>query len=257
MEPGTFAHVPKPGIYVFKKIREERENADRSDMTKEWINDIPDNCRKRSALTEISNVRSRRRKLNDSDAMARIVKRVEASNNRDEDYSQDLEAAEGQHTGPQAPIRRRTTRAAQRQKQHLEIQKGSENVNLRPALDTGGDCLVNDRFMGPTRLQSFGEESSSTPSQQRQRVLSPFKNPSESTRSSSPNKKSTRIDTQRLGFYEPRISFMSYTVAKNEGLLTEPVRTLWRDFILPCVSGPPSIPYKLKAGILSLIPWLH
>jgi hypothetical protein len=173
------------------------------------------------------------------------MKRVGASVHSGADVCQDLQAADGQDPWPDVPTRRRTTRATQRRNQRLEVQQGLEKVDLQSALENVGESLVN----GTARRPNSEKGSTSSPMQQGQGPWSPSKNVSDSTRSSSLSKKSTRIDTDHLGFYEPRINFMSYAAAKDEGFLTESERTLWWGFIQPCVSGTPPIPCKLKAGI--------
>jgi hypothetical protein len=203
MQQGTLKHVPKRGTYAFEKIRQEREDADWSGRTKEWIHDIPaDNGSdgKHTTLTEILNDRSQKRKISGSAAMQRKAKRVVSSSHHLENVWQDLPAKDDQYTQPEVAGGRRATRATQRQRQQAEKPQGLANADSQSALENVSDYLVFDNFIIPTRQQYSEAGRASTPLRQ----PSPSKNTSEFTRSSSPSKKSTRIETDRLGFYEPK-----------------------------------------------------
>jgi hypothetical protein len=66
---GSRAHVPKPGIYVFDKIREEHSAIVEQDKIRRWVNDVPEMSyttpplSKRKALGELPNGRLSKRRI--------------------------------------------------------------------------------------------------------------------------------------------------------------------------------------------------
>lgn len=244
--PGSRAYVPKPH-FAFDMIRTEHTSICSSKRTLDWANDLPDfeakgPPAKRQALHELHSNRLpplRRpatRSLTKMSMPAASFKKGGRKGKRIE---------ETEDTAVPTCLRR-SARSTQRTAIDME--------NITEEEERSDDAFVEESSTVPKIFpipilssKSASTESASGHQSQSQTPYSPRKSTTR-TGSSSPSR---RITADRLALYAPRITFIGYAEqAKKPHLLTESVRTLWKDFVRPCGEDHSSIPVQLKVRTL-------
>ena len=244
---GSRAYVPKPGHYLFDKIRQEHTGICSSDRTREWVNNVPDikgrrQPEKRRVLQELHNNRvSRQRTITPRSMATRPTSAAQSKNKGKYKEGEQLKRPE---ENPGYVHSQRSTRSTKRHTTALEnVKEGSGDED--PLLEKSHDHSPTDLAVPMLSSISLDTVSELIYHSKSKRSSSPPKI-STTSRGSSPSK---GITTERLALYVPRIKFTGYfEQARKPHLLTEPVRTLWKEFIRPCGEDSSSIPIQLKVN---------
>lgn len=214
------APLPKSTDSLLDSITVKNQLVDTAALTRAWINHIPEppapSQPKRKALAELANDRVLRTKVsrNPMSTSTRRGGRKGATGESQPQSDQDS---------------RRSSRLSRKRAQE-EVHEHRELLILRPSSQSDVSQPAPDASIPPQSLSS--------------EISSPSKNLSRGSRTSSPSKKSARIDGPRLAFYAPSIEFTYYERVKENNLLTDPLRILWRDVIT--LEDQTGIPIELK-----------
>ena len=232
---GSRAYVPKPGHFVLNKIKDEHTSLRSLSRTQDWLDELPAaelkrTSAKRKALHELQNNACARRRLTTTRTMA----------------TRSTPAIQSKKKG------RRNAGGVGGEKDDVveaSLRRSARSTNKRDETENNEGLVLEQSSVHHPKLStapvltSAGSASAFSHQSQSQAPSSPSKGFVRS-RSSSPLK---GITAERLSLYTPRITFTDYVEqAKRPHLLTEPIRTLWKDFIRPCGEDSSSIPIELK-----------
>lgn len=215
---GSRAEKRRLGFSVYEQMRDAGAQVSASERIREWINNSPEAAGlsprpgKRKAFRELENHRGARSEMGPKKARNQD-KETECRVHQQKNMAQDRSTQRSTRSATRVILETRTAVPDEDDKPPIE----QESYHL-------GDLVAAQGFLAPRlSMPPLVASISHSLSRSHESSSSPSKSGTQRTRSTSPTK---GISVERLRSYKPEMKFSSYGVAKDEDLLTTPVKTL-------------------------------